>query len=359
MATPNSTPSTNLFGPTQATRVRTFVHFFKSYMSVGALLVAALPIPVASFKLIPTFEAQRKYLSVYTSMFCFLSLGFIFFQRHHLGAYMFRRPMLLNTLLLRQGPISPSLIAKQMVSSGLRAFVTWLPLGCIVLSIFAVFHYHSLFDDAVLVAQAQDVAEKQRGTLGVAFLADIAKADRFFQVNIANAVLKENAKMRIIPGEPDNKSSFQAPVSGITPVESEMKATIAEASDAANDVEALDVPVVNGYNGIVTHPFSLAEREAKKYLANKPSSFAGSFSDARKFIGAGVNVPDPGDVLKTKTVPLSMDLMFWYLTIFVSAETAFILMALKEYLQDLAHISDLTLMGMGDESTQWQSPSPS
>jgi hypothetical protein len=31
---------------------------------------------------------------------------------------------------------------------------------------------------------------------------------------------------------------------------------------------------------------------------------------------------------------------------FVAAETAFILMALKEYLQDLAGISDLSLMGM-------------
>jgi hypothetical protein len=37
--------------------------------------------------------------------------------------------------------------------------------------------------------------------------------------------------------------------------------------------------------------------------------------------------------------------MFWYLVIFVAAETAFILMALKEYLQDLLHISDQTLMG--------------
>jgi hypothetical protein len=40
--------------------------------------------------------------------------------------------------------------------------------------------------------------------------------------------------------------------------------------------------------------------------------------------------------------------MLWYLTIFVAAETAFILMALKEYLQDLAHISDLSLMGLDD-----------
>src|SRR6266404_8559416 len=78
-----------LDGPSQASRVKGFAAFFKSYMSVWTLVVAALPIPVGAFKLIPTFESQRSYLSVYTSLFCFLSLGFIFFERHRLGGYLF------------------------------------------------------------------------------------------------------------------------------------------------------------------------------------------------------------------------------------------------------------------------------
>ncbi len=61
-------------------------------MSVWTLVVAALPIPVGYFKLIPSFENSVLYLSVYTSLFCFLSLGFIFFQRHRLGYYMFGAP---------------------------------------------------------------------------------------------------------------------------------------------------------------------------------------------------------------------------------------------------------------------------
>src|SRR2546427_3963257 len=76
MPAASATPS--LDGPTQASRVKGFAAFFKSYMSVWSLVVAALPIPVGAFKLIPTFESQRSYLSVYTSLFCFLSLGFIF-----------------------------------------------------------------------------------------------------------------------------------------------------------------------------------------------------------------------------------------------------------------------------------------
>jgi hypothetical protein len=34
-------------------RFESFAHFFKSYMSVSSVIVAALPIPVAAWKLIP------------------------------------------------------------------------------------------------------------------------------------------------------------------------------------------------------------------------------------------------------------------------------------------------------------------
>jgi hypothetical protein len=71
-------------------RVKTFARFFKNYMSVSSLVVAALPIPVTAFKLIPTYTAQTSLLSVYTSLFCFLLLGFIFYSRHALARLMFR-----------------------------------------------------------------------------------------------------------------------------------------------------------------------------------------------------------------------------------------------------------------------------
>jgi len=75
--------------PTEAKRVKTFATFFKSYMSVSSLVVASLPIPATSLHLIPTFGAQTKLLSVYTSLFCFLTLGFIFYSRHPLARLMF------------------------------------------------------------------------------------------------------------------------------------------------------------------------------------------------------------------------------------------------------------------------------
>ena len=53
--------------PTEPKRVRSFALFFKNYMSISTLIVAALPVPVTSLDLIPTFAAQTKLFSVYTS----------------------------------------------------------------------------------------------------------------------------------------------------------------------------------------------------------------------------------------------------------------------------------------------------
>jgi hypothetical protein len=75
--------------PTDPQRVKSFARFFKNYMSISAIVAAALPIPVTSLHLIPTYSAHTSLLSVYTSLFCFLLLGFIFYSRHVLARWMF------------------------------------------------------------------------------------------------------------------------------------------------------------------------------------------------------------------------------------------------------------------------------
>lgn len=75
--------------PHEPARFTAFAHFFKAYMGTASVVTASLPIPVAAFHLIPTYEAQTKYLSTYTSMFCFLMLAYFFYIRHWLGRLMF------------------------------------------------------------------------------------------------------------------------------------------------------------------------------------------------------------------------------------------------------------------------------
>jgi hypothetical protein len=53
------------------------------------LFVAALPIVVTQFGLIPVYESQRTLLPAYASFFCLLALAFVFSQRHRMARAMF------------------------------------------------------------------------------------------------------------------------------------------------------------------------------------------------------------------------------------------------------------------------------
>ena len=72
--------------PTDPRRLRAFASFFKSYMSVSSLVVAALPIPLAATGTIPVFAEQKGVFAACSSLFCFLVLGFIFYMRHALAS---------------------------------------------------------------------------------------------------------------------------------------------------------------------------------------------------------------------------------------------------------------------------------
>src|SRR5215210_7791115 len=74
---------------TDPTRVRTFATYFRNYMGISSIVTAALPIPVTLVKVIPIYSFQTKFFSVFTSLFCFLVLAYIFYRRHALAPLMF------------------------------------------------------------------------------------------------------------------------------------------------------------------------------------------------------------------------------------------------------------------------------
>jgi hypothetical protein len=203
--------------PVDPTRVRAFAIFFKRYMSVSTIVVAALPIPVTSIGLIPTFQAQTKLLSVYASLFCFLTLGLIFYLRHQ-----FARIMFYEYLGFR---------GSSYLKFFRAALIGFFPFFFIAASVVAVFQYND-----VLILNANMVTDK-----------------------IKNGTVKLS-----IPGEEKD-----------------------------------------------LNPESM--HNILKYT-------------------------------QLNNIPFSSRLMVLYLSIFIMAEAAFILMALKEYLQDLIKVSELELM---------------
>jgi hypothetical protein len=124
-------------GPQEPARFAAFARFFKAYMGTASLVTASLPIPLAAFHLIPTYTAQEKFLSTYTSMFCFLLLGYLFYIRHSLGRLMFyTRP---------DGKVM------------LRAFISFVPLLLILASLSLVFLYHHYLLDSLAVFSERGV----------------------------------------------------------------------------------------------------------------------------------------------------------------------------------------------------------
>jgi hypothetical protein len=67
----------------------TFTSPLKHYTGIWCLFVAALPIVVTQFGLIPVYESQRSLLPAYASFFCLLALAFVFSQRHRMARAMF------------------------------------------------------------------------------------------------------------------------------------------------------------------------------------------------------------------------------------------------------------------------------
>jgi hypothetical protein len=158
-----------------------------------------------------------------------------------------------------------------------------------------------------LIAQAQATAEQEGGALAGAFLVDIENAERRYKVQLSNSVLFENKNTRVLP---------------VATAEGWLEARISEAKAKGERYKTL------------TSSAPIASAEAVRFLgAPELIQNLGVASEAaHRFMGEYSPVPNPDVVLATaKLVPLDSYLMLWYLTIFVAAEAAFILMAVKEF----------------------------
>ena len=113
-------------------RFKAFANSFKSYMSVAAIVAAALPIPVTVWKMIPIYDQQSGMLQVYTPLICFLIFSFVFYSRHWIGRLTYGRQ------LGRTGDPGPG-----------PAILAFLPLVFIVLTLLTIVLYHRTLDDSV------------------------------------------------------------------------------------------------------------------------------------------------------------------------------------------------------------------
>lgn len=136
--------------PTDPKRVRAFASFFKNYMSVSSIVVAALPIPVTALGALPTFADHKSSLSTYTSLFCFLALGFIFYMRHSLARWMFPEDVAISVAKDDDSERIRKEFERRKRIQGVRSLVIGaLPFLLILATGYLVYLYHYYLDQAV------------------------------------------------------------------------------------------------------------------------------------------------------------------------------------------------------------------
>lgn len=224
-------------------RIRRFLIFFKGYMSLSTLVVAALPVPVTMLQLIPTYAAQRNLLSVYTSLFCFLLIAFVFYLRHSLA---------------------PLYFSKISEAEGHRRSrtMTVVPLLFIFLSVILLFAYQKVLE--------------------------ISATSELRQVGMTLATV-----------------------------------TMDECTSELSQLEA------EGKTLTPEQKVHLCARIEERFLNQMPSTRT-------------MEAQLKGATLAE--IPFGWLLMALYLGFFLSAEAAFVLMALREYLQELLGLSDVSLI---------------
>jgi hypothetical protein len=80
--------------PTHVPQYENFTSPLRHYTGLWCLFVAALPVLVTQFGLIPVYESQKNLLPAYASFFCLLALAYVFSQRHRLARAMFAARLL-------------------------------------------------------------------------------------------------------------------------------------------------------------------------------------------------------------------------------------------------------------------------
>jgi hypothetical protein len=118
--------------PSRVPQDKVFTSPLRHYTGMWCLFVAALPVVVTRFGLIPVYESQKNLLPAYASFFCVLALAYVFSQRHRLARAMFAARLLWADLDAVQSKASKSM----SINSGLASMILG-ALGCAAIYLWA------------------------------------------------------------------------------------------------------------------------------------------------------------------------------------------------------------------------------
>jgi hypothetical protein len=118
--------------PSHVPQYENFTSPLRHYTGIWCLFVAALPIVVTRFGLIPVYESQKNLLPAYASFFCLLALAYVFSQRHRLARAMFAARLLWTDL----DPVQSKKPNPLSINGGLAGMILG-ALGCAAIYLWA------------------------------------------------------------------------------------------------------------------------------------------------------------------------------------------------------------------------------
>ena len=287
--------------PRDPGRVRAFANFFRRYMSLSSLVVAALPIPLTALRLIPTYHAQTAYLTTYATLLCFLMLGFIFSIRHSIARHFFpqvvRRGFLLRAHAERES--SPAVYASSGMDPG-----------------------DVLLQEVLAAERREREAEEYEEWLRPRYRTEIR-----FSLTSISALLVFLTVLSIVLYHRSLSASIVMAAPRIAP------------SGNTSPSRPLDEPATERsvVEGTPT-PSMIVDESTSSMIADASSVESVVLAETPNYL-----------------IPLGTNLVIFYLGMFVFAEAAFIIMAIKEYLQELVGLGDIELI-TGEEKARAVGP---
>jgi hypothetical protein len=143
----------NALTPVVPTPIAAFAKHFKGYMAGLAVIAASMPVVTALTHALEVFKDDRLKLSILTSLFCFLVLGYVFYERHALARWMFPEftvtPKAISSTPSK-GLLSPLMESHRRVLYLKRAAMTLLPLFLIVAAAAFGWTYLNRIDSAIV-----------------------------------------------------------------------------------------------------------------------------------------------------------------------------------------------------------------
>ncbi|MBL8764263.1 MAG: hypothetical protein JNM07_08330 [Phycisphaerae bacterium] len=387
-----ATPATKPDLPLMPRAFASFAQFFKGYMGVWAVVVAALPIPLTSIGAIPTYACHSKMLVTYATVFCFLLLGFLFYLR----------PLIARPVRAIFFPTAANDGSSWTRVASVLARVFWnaVPLVLILGALTCVWRYHAALSystrilqiagDSRLGSLAVLSEEDRAGETGRVIIKLFAFLDRINECDeeYANAGLKVTSPSASVESVPQPARAQLALLrESAAELARELKVDPDTTSKAdwfalhlAQAVETAPKPIADSpavspqdmdrlkhMSRVLRELIKrtewgsdfyivVLERELRKAVGHDPLLLASLRTEAARLRDGATPAPTSSDLqsFPPEAVILAMaplnaiinstEIILWYIGLFVSAEAAFILLALREYIQNVLCRSEFDIL---------------